>query len=108
MYLLSEIIKGEDREIILDAIDYANEQWKNILETKNYSEIKPLERELERKTRDITIGKELVFYTGVMQFYKDGFSECNKEELRAVLDNMQGICLEIDSMIRSFRKDRNI
>lgn len=107
MHLLTEIIKGDNREKILNAIDYANEQWIAILENENYSEIKHLERRLENMT-DISTGKSLLFYTGITQFNNDGFLECNKAELRAVLDNMQGICSEIDSMIRSFKKDYNI
>ncbi|BCZ47578.1 hypothetical protein psyc5s11_36450 [Clostridium gelidum] len=107
MYLLAEIIKGDNRGKILEAIDYANEQWKAILENENYSEIKHLERKLEHMT-SISTGKSLLFYTGITQFNDDGFSECNKAELRAVLDNMHGICLEIDSMISSFKKDYNI
>ncbi len=108
MYLLNEIIKGENRDIILETIDYANKQWKYILETNNYSEIKHLERELERKVGHRTLGKCLVFYTGITQFYNDGFYDCNKEELRLVLNNMYGICIEIDRMIDKFREDYNI
>ncbi|MEQ3337782.1 hypothetical protein [Clostridium butyricum] len=107
MHLLAEIIKGDNREKILSAIDYANEQWKVILENENYSEITHLERRLEHMT-NISTGKSLLFYTGITQFNNDGFSGCSKRELRAVLDNMQGICLEIDSLIRSFKKDYNI
>lgn len=107
MHLLAEIIKGDNREKILKTIDYANEEWKAILENKNYSEITHLERRLEHMT-NITTGKSLLFYTGITQFNNDGFLGCNKTELRAVLDNMQGICLEIDSMIRSFKKEYNI
>lgn len=107
MHLLAEIIKGNNRENILSAIDYANEQWKAILENKNYSAIAPLERRLEHMT-SISTGKKLLFYTGITQFNNDGFSGCSKSELRAVLDNMQGICLEIDSLIRGFKKDYSI
>lgn len=107
MYLLAEIIKGDNREKILKAIDYANEQWREILVKKNYSEIKFLERRLEHMT-NISTGKSLLFYTGITQFNDDGFSGGNKAELRAVLDNMQGICFEIDTMMHGFKKDYNI
>jgi len=107
LHLLSQIIQGENKGQILEAIDYANKQWKEILENNNYSEIPHLERRLEHMT-DISTGKNLIFHTGIAQFYNDGFVDCNREEVRIVLKEMQGICSEIDSMIHNFRKDYNI